>query len=210
MVKRFACLCRFEALGTVPSAKRAVDCPYSSCATYRGQSTALRLGQSPSVGSTPTRTPSLDREREWRIVADALRLDLHQSAAFFADCGQSLARAFAHIADRHRIGGRLNNLMCAAGRAVLNLREHPRIADAQLAWRSACATAAHCAQLPQPALQRLQQFGAIGSSNALHRQASAQRQKSSQNQFDITRNHDAVVPSFTCLYRRDPNYVPAY
>ena len=160
--------------------------------------------------STPARTPPLDRERKRRIVADALRFDLHQPPAFFADRRQPLARAFAVIADRHGIPGRLDDLMRAAGRAVLNLREHPRVADAQLAWRRARAATANRAQLPQSAFQRLQQFSAIGCSHALRRRACAQRQQSSHNQFDITRNHDAIVPSFTCLYRRDPNDFSAY
>lgn len=148
--------------------------------------------------STSARTPPLDRERERRVVADALGFDLDQSSAFLADRRQPLASAFAVIADRHRTAGRLDDLMGAAGCAMLNLREHPGIADAQLAWRRARTATANRAQLPQPALQRLQQFGAIGCPHALRRKACAQRQQSCRNQFDITRNHDAIVPSFTC------------
>ncbi len=188
--------------------------PKSQCATCRGQSTALRLGQSPSVQkanrSAAARTPPLYREGKGRAVADALRLDLDQPAAFFADGGQALACAFAAIADGHRRCGRIHQLMRAIGRTVLNLRQHPRIAKTQLAGRCARSTAAHRAQLPQPAFQRLQQCCAIRRRDAVHSRTRAQRQKSGQNHFGNRLRHDANIPSFTCFNRRDPNLISRF
>ena len=94
---------------------------------------------------------------------DALRLNLDQARRFLADRGQPLPRTLATIADSDRSRRRTDNKMAALDVGpVLDLRQHPRIANTILARPGRRRAAADRAQLPQAAFERLQQIGRVG------------------------------------------------
>ena len=96
--------------------------------------------------SAARRTPPLNRKGERGSIMDTLRLDLDQARRFLADRSQPLTCTLTAIADRHRRRCRTDDEMAALGiRPMFDLRQHPWVACAILAYTGRRRTTAHCA-----------------------------------------------------------------
>ena len=58
-----------------------------------------------AIGLARASPSAFDRKRKWRIIVNALRLNVDDPVGFLADGRQTLSLTFAGVADRNRIHG---------------------------------------------------------------------------------------------------------
>ena len=142
-----------------------------------------------TLGSAGCRAASLQRKRKGRSILDTLRLYLNQARRFFSDGCQALPCPLAAIADSYRRWRRADDKVAALRRiAMLDLHELAGLTKAELVRRDGRGTAANRPELPQSALERLQQVRRIGLRSKSCRSC-ARRQQRGGNQPDIGKFH---------------------
>ena len=74
-----------------------------------------------AIGLARASPSAFDRKRKWRIIANALRLNVDDPVGFLTDSRQALSLTFAGVADRNRIDGRTDNVPITGCARMLDL-----------------------------------------------------------------------------------------